>query len=373
MPQKDYYKILGVSEHASPDEIRKAYRKLAKEYHPDKNPNNKQAEDKFKDVSEAYEVLRDPQKKEKYDQFRKYGSSGDFSGMSDINMEDLFGGFGGKKKYRRATTSDFGEFGMDDLFSQFFDFGANIRSENYAPQKGQDIYSKLEIPFRTSVEGGKVQVKIQREEVCSRCGGSGAEPGSSVETCPNCRGTGTVSDNKGAFSFSRPCPVCMGRGKKISKVCTKCSGQGAINAVRTINLTIPQGIKKGEKLRLSGQGNKGTGGGPPGDLIVEIHIAKDTFFERDGNDVYVTIPVNIAQVILGTKLKVRTVYGNKVNLKIPAGTQSDAVFRMKGMGVKGKGGTGDMYVRIKIEIPKELTEKQKKLLKEFAEEGGIKY
>jgi len=377
MPPKDYYKILGISENASKDEIRKAYRKLAKQYHPDKNPNNKQAEERFKEISEAYEILNDPKKKEKYDQLRKYGASGNFSGMGDINIEDLFGGFGGfrgkKRRSAQSGSGNFGSFGMDDLFSQFFDFGENIRRENYAPQKGGDIYSQIDIPFRTSIDGGKVLVKIQREEVCSKCGGSGAEPGSTIETCAQCRGTGTISDNKGAFSFSKPCPACYGRGKIISKICTQCSGQGSSKASRTINLKIPPGIKNGEKLKLSGQGNKGNAGGPAGDLIIEVKITQDTFYERKDNDIYVTVSLNIVQAILGTKLQIKTIFGNKINLTIPPGTQNDAHFRIKKMGVKSKNGTGDMYVKVKIDVPKGLNEKQIKLLKDFADESGIIY
>ncbi|RKY89855.1 molecular chaperone DnaJ [candidate division KSB1 bacterium] len=370
MPQKDYYKILEINENATQNEIRKAYRKLAKKYHPDKNPNNKQAEEKFKDISEAYEVLSDPRKREKYDRLRKFGASGSFSGMNGFDLRDIFGGF---KKGKRYSSVNFGDLGLDDIFSQFFDFGENIRQESYAPQKGKDIYSELNIPLKTSVEGGKVLIKVQREEVCHRCGGTGAEPGSSIEICSNCGGRGTISEVKGSFAFSKPCPVCFGRGKKISRVCSRCNGKGSVNVLKKISLNIPPGIKDGERLRLSGQGNKGIAGGTPGDLIVEIHISQDSFFKRKGNDIYVDIPLNIIQATLGTKIRIKTIYGKKVDLKIPPGTQSESIFRLKGLGVKTKDSTGDMFVNIKIRVPEKLNEKQKKLLREFAEISGIKY
>jgi molecular chaperone DnaJ len=365
MAQKDYYEILGVSEKASDEEIKKAYRRLAKKYHPDSNPNNKMAEEKFKEVSEAHEVLSNPQKRKQYDQLRQMGQRG-FTGF-----EDVFTGRRGKGG--TFTFEDLGGFGdLGDLFSSFFDMGESTRRKRWGPQKGTDLYAEVEIPFDLAISGGKTAIELKKEEACSVCGGTGAKPGTPLSTCPECGGSGMISFAQGAFAVSRPCPRCLGRGKIISTPCPQCTGQGQTFTRKKILINIPAGINDGTQLRLRGQGQPGTAGGPPGALIVKINVGPHRFFERSGKDVYCKVPINIAQATLGSKIRVRTIDG-RVNLKIPPGTQSGTKFRLRGKGVEVNGTKGDQYVEVLVEIPKNMSEKQKRLMEEFAKEGGLKH
>jgi len=365
MAQKDYYEILGVSEKASDGEIKKAYRRLAKKYHPDSNPNNKMAEEKFKEVSEAHEVLSNPQKRKQYDQLRQMGQRG-FTGF-----EDVFTGRRGKG--RTFTFEDLGGFGdLGDLFSSFFDMGETTRRKKWGPQRGADLYTEIEIPFDLAISGGKTPIEFTKEEVCSTCGGTGAKPGTSLSTCPECGGSGMVSFAQGGFAVNRPCPRCLGRGKTISAPCPQCGGRGQTLAKKKILINIPGGINDRAQLRLRGQGQPGTAGGPGGDLIVKVNVGQHQFFERKGKDVYCRIPINIAQATLGGKIRVRTIDG-KIDLKIPSGTQSGTNFRLRGKGVEINGFRGDQYVEVFVEIPKKMSEKQKKLMEEFAKEGGLKH
>jgi len=368
MAQKDFYEILGVSEKATDEEIKKAYRRLAKKYHPDSNPNNKMAEEKFKEISEAYDVLSNPEKRRQYDQLRQMGRRGfaDFGGFEDL--------FARRKGKRRAFTfEDLGGFGdLGDLFSSFFDLGETTRRQRWGPQKGRDLYTQVEIPFDQAISGGKTLIEVKKEEVCTVCGGSGAQPGTRLTTCPECGGSGMISFAQGAFAVSRPCPRCMGRGKIISTPCSRCGGRGQIITPKRILLNIPPGISDGAQLRLRGGGEPGSGGGPPGDLIVKVNVGKHRFFERKGKDIYCKIPINIVQATLGSKIRIRTIDG-KVDLKIPPGTQSGTKFRLRGKGVEVNGSRGDQYVEVLVEIPRNLSERQKKLMQEFAREGGLKY
>jgi molecular chaperone DnaJ len=373
MAQKDYYEILGLSENASDQEIKKAYRRLAKKYHPDSNPNNKMAEEKFKEVSEAHEVLSNPEKRKQYDQLKKMGQSGftGFGGEGARGFEDLFSRRGGKG--RTFTFEDLGGFGnLGDLFSNIFDMGETTRRQRWGPQRGKDLYAEVEIPFDLSISGGKTQVELQKEEVCPVCGGTGAKPGTSISTCPQCNGSGMVSFGQGGFAVSRPCPRCLGRGKIITTPCPQCGGRGQTVARRKLLINIPAGISEGAQLRLRGQGQLGVAGGPAGDLIVKVSVSKHQFFERRGNDVYCKVPINIAQAALGSKIRVRTIDG-KVELKVPPGTQSGTKFRLKNKGVKANGSRGDQYVEVVVEIPQRLSRKQKELLEEFAKEGGLRH
>jgi molecular chaperone DnaJ len=374
MAQKDYYEILGVSEGASDAEIKKAYRRLAKKYHPDSNPNNKMAEEKFKEVSEAHEVLSNPEKRKQYDQLRHMGRSG-FTGFGGAEgargFEDLFGRRGARG--RTFTYEDLGGFGnLGDLFSNIFDMGEASRRQRWGPQKGADLYAEVEIPFDLAISGGKTAVELRKEEVCPVCQGTGAKPGTSMSTCPQCGGSGMVSFSQGGFAVSRPCPRCLGRGKIITAPCPRCGGRGQISALRKLIITIPAGISDGTQLRLRGQGQPGTAGGPAGDLMVKVNVGQHRFFERRGNDVYCKVPINIAQAALGTKVRVRTLDG-RVELKIPPGTQSGTKFRLKGKGVKANGSKGDQYVEVAVEVPKRLSQKQKELLEQFARESGLKH
>lgn len=368
MAQKNYYEILGVSEKATPEEIKKAYRKLAKKYHPDANPGNKAAEEKFKGVSEAHDVLINPEKKKQYDQLRQMGTRG-FSGAG--GFEDLFRGRTGKG--RTFTFEDLGGLGdLGDIFSSFFDFGERTRQRKWGPQKGADAYTEIEIPFDQAISGGKTLVELRKEETCSVCGGSGAKPGTKLSTCPECGGRGMLSFSQGGFAVQRPCPRCYGRGKIITTPCPQCGGKGQTLARRKISINIPAGIHPGAKLKLRGQGQPGIAGGPAGDLIVKANIGEHRFFERIGSDICCRVPINVAQAILGSKIRVRTIDG-KVDLKIPPGTQSGTRFRLKGRGVEVNGARGDQYVEVVVEVPRKMNAKQKKLMEEFAKETGLKY
>jgi molecular chaperone DnaJ len=371
MAQKDYYEILGVSEKASDSEIKKAYRRLAKKYHPDANPNNKMAEEKFKEISQAHDVLANPQKRKQYDQLRSMGQAG-FTGFDGSQgFEDIFSRRRGKKG--TFSFEDLGGFGdLGDLFSSMFDVGETSRRQRWGPQKGADLYIEAEIPFDLAVSGGKIPIELKKEEACPLCAGTGAKPGTTASACPECKGSGMVSFAQGGFAVSRPCPRCLGRGKIISTPCPQCGGRGQSLQRKKILINIPSGINDGAQLRLRGQGQPGTAGGPAGDLIVKIKAGPHRFFERRGKDVHCKVPLNVAQAALGSKIRVRTLDG-KVDLKIPPGTQSGTRFRLKGKGVEVNGSRGDQYVEVSVEIPKKMSEKEKKLLEELAKESGMKH
>ena len=384
MPKpKDYYKILGVSSKSTTKQIKSAYRKLAKRYHPDLNQGDKRAEAKFKDIAEAYDILGNIDKRKKYDQIRTASRFGfDFGGTSKKTY---------RRKRRTSTTptgtvdnefdlsnfdfSKLGEmFNIGDIFSNIFDKGQGVRQEKYPPKKGDDIYQELEIPFEMSIKGGKITVAVPREEPCPQCRGTGAQPGTKTQKCSVCKGRGTISDNKGTFAVSRPCPRCEGRGYIIGIPCTNCRGQGQILKKRKIKLKIAAGTHDGSKIRLNGQGELGSAGGATGDLIFTIRIGKHRFFRREGWDIYCTIPINIVQALLGSKIRVRTLGGNKVVVTIPSGSSGGTKLKLKGLGVEKKDGTrGDQYILLEIKVPDDLTSKQKELIEEFAKEGEIKY
>ncbi len=370
--QKDYYEILGVGENASPEDIKKAYRRLAKKYHPDANPGNNAAEDKFKQVSEAHDILSDPQKRTQYDQMRKYGS-GIFTGaggQQGFDFRDIFSGArGGGTTFSYEDLGGFG--GLGDIFSRLF--GGGVRAESYGPQKGDDINLELEIPFEDAVTGGKTTITVPKQDKCGACQGTGATPGTKRITCPECKGRGSVSFSQGGFAVSRPCPRCLGRGVLTGDPCTRCGGSGAIRTTKKYSVNIPAGVGSGDKIRLRGQGELGVSGGPAGDLIVHFRVGPHSFFERRGLDVYCTVPLNFAQAALGTKVRVKTIGGRKVELSVPPGVQNGASFRLKGMGLKKDGRTGDQFVKVEIVTPKNMTEKQRKLMEEFAKESGLNH
>lgn len=366
MAQKDYYDILGVKKGASPEQLKKAYRKLAKKYHPDANPGDKVAEERFKEISQAYEVLSDPKKRKQYDRMKDAAGSfgfgpGGFQG---------FAGPGGRT-YSHADAGDMGDLG--DIFSAFFDKGSRFRRERYGPRRGEDLTFEVELPFEEAIRGGKRVLSIPREEACSTCGGTGAQPGSNVTGCGQCGGTGTVSISQGGFAFSRPCPNCYGRGTVIERPCAACNGSGTAVSKKKISVSIPPGVDNGSKVRLAGQGQPGPGGGPPGDLILVVRLGAHHFFERKGRNIYCEVPVNIAQAALGSKMRVRTLDG-VATVKVPAGIQSGTSLRLKGKGVTGPGGQkGDMYLKVKVLTPRGLTPGQKKAMEEFARLSGIEY
>ncbi len=353
--KRDYYEVLGLSKGATEDEIKKAYRKLAKKYHPDLNPNDKEAEARFKEVGEAYEVLSDSQKRARYDQFGHAGVDPSYGGGYGP------GGFGG-----------FDDMDLGDIFGNIFGgFGGSTRARNpNGPMRGRDVNYSLELTFEEAALGCKKDISIHKREVCPDCGGTGAEKGTSPETCQTCHGTGQVKSTErtflGVVQTTKPCPDCHGRGKIIKNPCKKCSGNGRVEITKKLNVSVPAGIDDGQTFTLRGQGDAGVNGGPAGDANVTVSVKPHKIFERDGYDIWCEIPLTFTQAVLGDEITVPTLEG-KVKYNVPEGTQPQTVFRLKGRGVpyiNGRG-KGDQYVRISIEVPKSLTLKQKQALKEF--------
>jgi len=361
MSEKDYYKTLGVSSDASQEEIRKAYRRLAKKYHPDRNRGSKAAEQRFKEITEAHQVLSDPKKRKQYDRLREAGMQGGFEGF-----EDIFAGFGqaGKKGGGGFGYEDMGS-GFGDLFSRMFGGDASGGTAYATAQRGRDIRTSVTVPFDLSVSGGKIQVTVPRQQTCKRCGGTGAAPGTQAHICPQCGGSGRVQSGLGGFSVSRPCPQCFGRGRILRNVCSVCRGSGISEASSRIEVKIPKGIENGQKLRLAGMGQPGTGAAPAGDLILEVHVGKHPRFERKGKDIYSRAKIDMVQAALGTEVDVPALKGT-ITVKVPAGTQPGQKLRLKGHGIRGDDGkAGDHYVEVVVTIPRKLSERQKELLKEF--------
>ena len=363
MPEqkRDYYEVLGVSKGASDDEIKKAYRKLAKKYHPDVNPGDQAAEAKFKEVNEAYSILSDKEKRARYDQFGhagvdpNYGAGGPGGGfgfdMGDIDLGDIFGSFFG------------GGFGG---------FGGSSSARRNGPQKGESLRANLTITFEEAAFGCEKEISLNRSEECGACHGSGCEPGTTAETCPDCRGTGVVrvQQRTGGFAFSSTaaCARCRGTGKIIHSPCKACSGSGSVKKSKRVTVSIPAGIDDGQTLRVRGEGNTGLNGGPSGDLMVTVSVRSHPLFTRQGQDVYCEMPITFTQAACGAEVEVPTLDG-KVRYTIGEGTQTGTTFRMRGKGIQNVNGRGrgDQYVRVNIEVPKNLSEKQKKLLREFEE------
>ena len=367
--QQDYYRVLGVPEAATADEIKKAYRKLAKKYHPDANPGNKQAEARFKEVSEANSVLSDPDKRKQYDQMRKLGAFGGFGrGARQPRPGPGAGGGGpgGGQAYEEMDFSNFG--GIGDIFSSIFG-GGRGGEERGRPEAAETVVT---IPFRVAAMGGKVPIVLGVDEQCPTCRGSGAAPGAKVENCQECKGTGQISFGYGGFAVKRPCPNCRGRGKIPSQRCATCQGMGEVKVERRLMIDVPPGTDSGTRLRLKGQGPKNAAG-QAADLIVAFQVEADRFFTRDGNDLLARIPINVVQAALGTKVKVRTIDGKSVVLRIPGGTQPGRKFRIKGQGIEKNGTRGDQIVEVDVEVPEKLSPEQEAKLKEFADSAGMKY
>ncbi len=357
MSEKSYYEILGVSQTATDDEIKKAYRQLAIKYHPDKNKGDKAAEEKFKEATEAYEILRDAQKRKSYDQFGKAGVGAGGAGYGQgayTDFSDIFGGF-------------------EDIFGEFFGGGGGRGgSRRSGPKRGSDLRYNLEITLEDAAIGKEFKIEIPRAEACPDCKGSGAAKGATPISCPDCGGTGQVRRTQGFFSVASTCGKCGGRGTVISNPCKTCRGDGLVEKKRTINIKIPPGVESGSRLKVSGEGEAGPNGGPSGDLYVVTHIKKHSMFEREGNDIILVKKIPLTMACLGGEIEVPTIDGKTVMMKVPEGTESGQVFRLKGNGIPYLGGygKGDEHVIVKIEIPKKLTKKQRELLEEFARESG---
>ncbi len=366
--KRDYYEVLGIGKDASESDLKKAYRRIAKDCHPDLHPGDAEAEARFKEANEAYAILSDPEKKAKYDQFGfagvdpNYGAgagdgfTGDFSDLGDI-FGDIFGAFTG------------GGFGGG--------FGGGRTASRNGPQRGENLRVRLTITFEEAAFGCKKDINITRIDACPDCGGSGCASGTTAEVCPDCHGSGTVRTQQrtafGVFQSTSPCSRCGGSGKIIHTPCTKCRGAGTVRAQKTLNVSIPAGIDNGETISLRGQGNAGKNGGPAGDLLIVVQVRPSSIFQREGTNLYSTISMTFVQAALGTEVEVETLDG-PVSLNIPEGTQTGAVFRLRNKGVPSvrTGNRGDLYVTVNLETPKNLSSKQKELLREFAELSGTK-
>ncbi len=349
MAKRDYYEVLGISRSSNADEIKKAYRKLALKHHPDRNPGNKQAEEAFKEASEAYEVLSDPQRKSQYDQFG--------------HVADNFGGGGNP-----FQGSGFGDI-FGDVFSEFF--GGSTRRSGSRGQPGSDLSYNLDLTFEQAAFGYSTELVIPRMELCDSCGGSGAKSSKDIEVCPICNGSGQQRIQQGFFSVSTTCSQCRGNGKLIKNPCPKCNGRGRSNVKKKLKVNIPAGIDTGARVKLTGEGEAGSNGGRRGNLYLIINVLEHPIFERDGYDVFCKVPISITQATLGTDLEVPTLEG-KARITVPQGTQNDRIFRLKQKGIPRlqRTGKGDLYVRIVVEIPTNLNRKQKELLEEFAAISG---
>lgn len=356
---KDYYEILGVGRDASAEEIKKAYRKLTRKYHPDANPGDAEAEAKYKEINEANEVLSDPQKRAQYDQFGYVGDAPPGAG-----------GFGGG-----FTEADFGDF-FGDIFGSAFGGAGRRRTNPNAPRRGADLEYSMRVSLEDAYRGVTRKVQIPRMETCSRCGGNGAEPGSSVETCSNCNGSGqvqsVVNTPFGQMAQVATCPTCHGQGKIIKNHCSECRGQGRVKKTRSVDVNIPPGVETGVRLRVSQQGEAGINGGPPGDLFLLIEVTPDNRFRRRGDDLNTTVEITYPQAILGCEVKINTFDGNE-KLDIPPGTQPGSKLRIKGRGMPKlrSRGKGDMNILVKVSVSKNPTKKEKELLREIAKEKKV--
>lgn len=352
MSKRDYYEVLGVGRDADVQEIKSAYRKKALQFHPDRNPNNKQAEEHFKEAAEAYSVLGDSDKRASYDRFGNQGltgaGAGGFNGFDPnvfADFSDIFGDF----------------FGFSDLFGS----GARRRTSRH---KGEDLRYDLEIGFQDAFQGLNAEILIPREELCSRCQGSRAEPGSGPVTCHTCRGRGEVIYQQSFLSIRRTCAQCGGSGKVIRQPCAQCRGQGTVRAERRLKVNVPPGVDNGTHLRLSQEGQAGYNGGPPGDLYVVLKVKEHPIFARDGSDIHCALPINIAQAALGAEIRIPTLDGSET-LAIPEGTQHGARFRLRNLGMPqlNGNGRGDLYVHVEVKVPAKLTRDQRRLLETLAE------
>lgn len=359
--KKDFYDVLGVSKDASQDEIKKAYRKLSKKYHPDIN-QGEGAEEKFKEVSEAYETLSDDQKRAAYDQYGHASTDPNFGG----------GGFGGQGF--GGSTQGFG--GFEDIFDQFFGGGGGRRRNPNAPRKGKDLQYVMDLDFEEAIFGKEKTIKYRRQEECSNCEGSGAKPGTSPQTCSQCGGSGSINAERntpfGRVMTQQACPTCQGTGQEIKEKCEVCQGSGHTREETRVKVNVPAGVEDGNQMRLDQKGDSGKNGGPYGDLYVVFHVRESDTFERHGSEIYLELPINVVQAILGDEVQVPTVHG-KVKFKVPAGTQPETTFRLRNKGApKLRGnGNGDQHITVKVMIPKDLNDDQVRSIEEFAKASNL--
>lgn len=382
MAQKDFYAVLGVSASATADEIKKQYRRLAKQYHPDTNKGDAKAAERFKEISEANNVLSDPARRKQYDEMRRLGAFDPFTrGRSSAGTSGArpgasrsSGTTGSGPNAGGARPEDFdvgGLGGLGDLFSSMFGGGRSARPTG--PEPGQSVETTLEVPFRVAAVGGKVPIELEVNEECGTCGGSGAAKGAKIQVCAECSGRGTISFGQGGFAVNRPCPMCLGKGTVPSEKCAACGGAGASRSHKKVLITVPQGTESGSKIRLKGQGGRGVRGGPNGDILITFQVKDDPEYERDGLDLIVHAPINIAQATLGSKISVMTIDEKKVTIALPSGTPSGKRFRVRGQGITHGGKTGDLIVEIAVVVPEALTAEQERLMKQFAAASNLTY
>ncbi len=355
--EKDYYQVLGVPKNATASEIKKAYRKLAQQFHPDANPGNTDAEDRFKEISAAYDVLGDEERRASYDKVREMGASGFGPGFAG-------GGAPGGAGWPPGAGYQQVDFDLGDLLGGMFG-GAGRRGARQArPQRGADLETDVRVMFEQAMEGTTVPVRITGPATCHTCHGSGAAPGTSPVTCPECRGTGEVAVNQGFFSMAQTCPRCHGNGRIVETPCPTCKGSGAVRRTRTLKVKIPAGVRDGARIKLVGRGEPGPAGAQPGDLYVRVNVAADQTFGRRGDDLTIDLPVSYPEAALGAHVQVPTLNG-AVTLKVPAGTPTGKTFRIKGKGAPNKGGHGDLLATVKVDVPGKLSREEKRLLKEL--------
>ncbi|MFL5797202.1 MAG: molecular chaperone DnaJ [Actinomycetota bacterium] len=362
--EKDYYQVLGVPKNAGQADIKKAYRKLAQQHHPDANPGNAEAEARFKDVSSAYDVVGDAEKRKQYDQVRDAVGSGGFFGGTGGGG----GGFGGFPGGARVRVEDLGDLG--DLFGGLFGgmggAGRGRGARRQAAARGPDLETEVRVSFEQAMEGANVPIKIRGAALCTTCGGIGAEPGTTPITCPQCGGSGQVSVNQGPFQMAQTCPRCAGSGTVIEHPCHTCRGSGHVQATREFQVKVPAGVKDGARIRLAGRGEAPRMGGRPGDLYVVVRVQPHRVFRRKGSDLLVELPVTFSEAALGANVEVPTLNG-PVTLKVPGGTPSGKTFRVRGKGAPARSGSGDLLVTVKVDVPHKLSREQKDLLRRFQE------
>jgi molecular chaperone DnaJ len=371
--EKDFYAVLGVAKSASGDEIKKAYRKLARELHPDHNPGNTAAEEKFKAASEAYDVLSDDKKRKEYDEMRSLFGSGAFrrgartGGGAQFDPSDLFGGFSGAGAGPAgAGDRRFGGAGFSDIFSSIFSGGGAGPGARRGPQRGRDVEAEVTLDFAHAVQGTTLPLTLRSPGVCDSCHGNGAKPGTQPRPCPQCSGTGLINRNQGSFSFSEPCRECQGVGSIVDHKCPECRGTGGVTKNRTINVRFPAGVADGQRIRLSGRGEPGERGGPAGDLYVQVKVRPDEIFGRTGDDLTVTVPITLAEAVLGTDLRVPTL-DSPVTLRVPPGTPSGRTLRARGKGVVRRDGqAGDLLVTVELVVPTSIPDEARDALERFA-------
>jgi molecular chaperone DnaJ len=380
MPLKDYYKTLGVAQGAGEAEVKKAFRNLAKQYHPDANRGNKQAEEKFKEISEAYEVLSDKDKRAKYEQVKSASDRGfdfsnmrgqggaprGYSGAGSFDFSDVFGNiFSGQGQGKQAS-------GFEDIFDMFFTnkqdrgFKTTYDDSEYS-EKGSDVTVRIEIPFSLAMEGGETIIKVPRAKDCDRCNATGVEPGAVIQLCPMCGGRGAMEFSQGGFVVNKPCPRCGGKGKVPSQHCSQCSGTGTTAETKQVRIKIPSGVAEGDKIKITGQGNMSSTNQERGDLYVIFKVKESDMYERRGDDLYYNAVINMAQAMLGTKITVPTIEG-AMAIKIPEGTQNNTSFKLAGRGAKNikTGRKGNFYVEVKVEVQKAATEAERELMQKLA-------